>query len=188
MILSESIFLIILGKCDLSTGGGILPDRVLTLFEDKLIWLFNNLDVNGYKNNNNRQKRRIFTSQSNIMDDALLTASLFILAENGIESSESLQELVKYSKKYFDYDIYKNDTLNCLDGIPPKKLKHLYNLNKIALQDFPNLKFIAINLNTEKIKFGNSINSNKLTRLFLKTVKNYLITSFELCQTTSNFF
>lgn len=178
--MSESNFLVILGRGCHYAGDGIVPDKLLTFFDDKAVWLLNDVNYHFQKGKIDKKVRRFYSRRNNVMDDMMLLVSLYVLAEEA-SKCEPLQEVINLASEKFNKDILKEDTLDPKD----LQLEDLYEMNKKVFKEFAVLKFLAISLSPAKLKIGGAINAGYLPGMFRKKMKDYEVNSYEICETTN---
>jgi hypothetical protein len=190
-----------MGKCHHTKSDGFIPEAILTFFDDKGVWLYQNIvdsEISTIKFHCKRENffaekldpefSRMFPQYSTkfVIEDALLVVSLYFLNHKIIEKSDPYRKLLNHANQYFKIDIPKTININCNEQIETEMLLHLYELNKTFLRNLDSLKFIAVSLCSGVMKAG-AYNPSLLPDTFLETMQDYKIKNYQLCLTyTSN--
>jgi hypothetical protein len=170
--MSVSRFMLLLGRGGRYDGEGLVPEALLTLYDDKAVWRYDSFwaPSNSY----------VWASaDEHLFDDALLMANLYYLgggAENLYESAA----------KFFKKDIYQGDPINTGRHINKKNLRLLYETNRKVLGK-QNVKIVAVFLGSLAIHMG-GVEVEGLKERFIQIAEAYCLPDVEICEPTYGVF
>jgi hypothetical protein len=165
--MSESRFMLLIGRGNAYVGDGIHPDALLSFFDDKDVWVFSPL----YNIRDDNIRRRV-QDDRHIVDDAFLMITAYVLAPWSREQSR-WKRIGKEARNCFEKD----------EPVP----ESLYEGNKTIYRDI-NLKIVALLLGTASLKIGGTPLSCVRDQ-FLRAVENdYPITNLEICASDESMF
>jgi len=157
--MSQSRFIILVGRGNHFHGEGFHPDRLLAYFGDKGVWVL--WDEGGVRH-------RFLTKGEFIIDDALLMISLFVLLPCTREESPILSE--EDISKCLDVEEHEerhiqraprrlrrrrpSTTIKVKDGIEREEMLELYEKNKRFISTFYDLKLLCVLLSAVTFRCG----------------------------------
>ncbi len=154
--MSQSRFLILVGRGNAFHGEGFHPDRMLAYFGDKGVWVLWD----------GKLVHRLITPGRFIIDDGLLMISLFILlpcvrdgdilTKEDIYKCVSVEEHNRINRQHIGNRrrIRSSITAEIRRDIDEKELLELYEKNKRFISTFYDLKLLCVLLSSITFRFG----------------------------------
>ncbi|MBN2437344.1 MAG: hypothetical protein JXL20_01960 [Deltaproteobacteria bacterium] len=167
-------FFILVGAAHPHHGDGLQPLALLSLFDDKGLWLLHDL--------RSGERFRVRTSAKYIFDDALLLLSLFGLQRHRRPDEAALAAAVEQA--FGTTDLARIEaTLNRSRLLRAAQRQQLYQANQDVWSRLTRLRLAAIRLGDNALRIG-GISLDDLPERFRKTMVRYQIQNWEIVTTT----
>ena len=176
--MAKTRLFMILGNSNPYDEEGIVPGCILSLYNDKASWVFQR--ISHEPKEGKLSSYRWHSDESSLFDDAFLMISLFF------NQSESV---VKMAERFFRvngiYDQCNVDLGDCRI-ISKEDLNSLYKANKKEMAKHYCMKIVAVMLSAKVQHIGSRVHVNaRLRRSLIKSIKEYGIANYEICETTN---
>jgi|GEM_PF-6903870 len=166
-------FFILAGTAHPHHGDGIQPLALLSLFDDKGLWLLHDLRGGG--------RYRARTSVKYIFDDALLLLSLFGLQRHQRPDEPTFAAAV--TQAFGTTDLARIEaTLNRSRPLRAAQRQQLYQANQAAWSRLTRLRLAAVRLGDNAARIG-GISLDDLPERYRKTMERYQIRNWEIVTT-----
>lgn len=186
---ARSTFMILVGTGRSSDGEALIPDAIITLYDERGVLSFELLP---YNHEGKRLCFRWDSDEENFFDNAFLMTTNYLLC-NVLTDDKFKKDITDFSdacRKYFKVDPFKEDSFidttdsNC---IAPRNLRSLYKKNKKIVRD-SGVKFVAVLL-ASRSSYDDGIvksqyDAEELIKDFHKKVKEYRLQNVEICTPT----
>jgi len=167
--MSVARFLILAGPGDRYHGDGMQPQALLSMYDDKAVWLMDDLRKGG--------RRRSFSSGEFLFDDAMLTLALYAfrwLWEQTPELPQAVQEVFGT----VDLDALEKK-LTAARRPAKAKMKKLYEASRLAWRKQRIVRLAALELGSNVRRVG-GLEVARMPRGFRQAMEDYGMLDWEI--------
>ena len=170
--MSVARFLILAGPGDRYHGDGMQPQVLLSLYDDKAVWLMNDLRTG--------ERRYSDSNGEFLFDDAMLTLALYAfrwLWEKTPELPQAVQEV------FGTHDLDAVEKKLTAARRPAKaKMKKLYDASRLAWQKQRIVRLAALELGSNVRRIG-GLEVARMPRAFQQAMEDYGVLDWEIAIT-----